>query len=61
MEASKSFHRPGSIDCSNDAFFFLLLEIPPVCAPDSVNFPAEPFQNSLPSSVARDYAFDVGK
>ncbi len=40
------------VNRGDDAFLFLLLEMPPVRAPNAVNFPAEIFQNPLPSPVA---------
>ncbi|HEX4351187.1 MAG TPA: hypothetical protein VH251_12405, partial [Verrucomicrobiae bacterium] len=42
----------NSVDGSNNPFFFLLLKIPPVCAPNAVNPPAELFQDPLPRAVA---------
>src|SRR2546425_1237983 len=42
----------SSVDCSENCFFFLLLEIPPIRAPDTVEAPADFFENSLSSSPA---------
>jgi hypothetical protein len=45
-------HSACGVNCGNDTFFLLLLEMPPVCAPDAVNSPTEFFQDSLSCPVA---------
>ena len=40
------------IDCNSDRFFFLLLEKPPVRAPNAVNTPAQLFEDALSRAVA---------
>ena len=40
------------VDCRPDSFFLLLLEVPPVRAPNAVDSPAELFQDTLPCTVA---------